>query len=151
MGDITKIEETLNNRYIQDSLDSRLKERISELFKIQGLRCFLINFNSYINPTLEHLVKIYELDSKLIKKEVNRLILNEYINAKWKGNEIIYFSYSTSKNSIQQKLEKIEENIVKIATKNITLIKQAVNSKRKENFDNKTKEIAKMAERLLNN
>ena len=39
----------------------------------------------------------------------------------------------------------------KITSKNISLMKEAVNSKRKENFDIKTKEIAKQAEKLINN
>jgi predicted transcriptional regulator len=151
MGDFTTIEKTLNNKFIHDSVNSSLKERVTDLFKIQSLRCFLINFNFNINPTIEYLQKIYELDLKTIKSEVNKLILKEFINAKWKGNELAYFSFNNSYNFIHQKFSKIEENITKITSKNISLMKEAVNSKRKENFDIKTKEIAKQAEKLINN
>jgi len=111
---------TINSEEIKQKIESRLKTI--------GLKCYLLqNQGNFISMKIDNLKERFELDEKTIKKEVNLLIFNGVLNARWSKTSLEFLqvessSYLNENLKFKKNIEVMEYNLRQISENNLLLL-----------------------------
>ena len=127
-GNYNKAYSILLSRNEIKNYEQKMNGGISEVLKNISLKCYLIlyqfEFNSLDIASL--LEKFGYSDKRQIRKVINRLILDNNLDAKWESNDIlIFFNNSLSDVKFSKKISQLKKNIDIISNNNILLLEQA--------------------------
>jgi hypothetical protein len=105
-----------------------LKEKITNKIRICAFKCFLLNNQKdFISLSIENIGEKFELNNiRIIKKEVNKLILSGLLCARWNDSNTLEVIKTESSNlndfNYRKNIEMLENNIKQIAENNILLL-----------------------------
>ena len=105
-----------------------MKEKITNKIRICAFKCFLLNNQKdFISLSIENIKEKFDLDNvRIIKKEVNRLIISGLLSARWNDYKTLEITKIESSNmndyNYRKNIEMLENNIKQIAENNILLL-----------------------------
>jgi len=96
-----------------------IKSIILKKIKSTALKCYLIFYSGDIkNISLKNLSRRFDIEEKEVKIIINGLILEKYLDAKWR-DEILEID-SEDKNV--KLIKRLEENLISISNQNLSLL-----------------------------
>lgn len=96
-----------------------IKSIILKKIKSTALKCYLIFYSGDIkNISLKNLSRRFDIEEKEVKIIINGLILDKYLDAKWR-DDILEID-SEDKNV--KLIKRLEENLISISNQNLSLL-----------------------------
>jgi hypothetical protein len=94
------------------------------------MKCYIIlNQNNYSSLSVESLKSKFLIsESKVIKKVLNNLILEEIILASWDNEFLVFYDQDNSDIRFKKTIRTLEKDVKRIAENNILLLEAAMKS-----------------------
>ncbi len=98
--------------------------------KLTSMKCYIIlNQNNYSSLSVESLKSKFLIsESKVIKKVLNNLILEEIILASWDNEFLVFYDQDNSDIRFKKTIRTLEKDVKRIAENNILLLEAAMKS-----------------------
>merc|ERR1719198_1775410 len=85
-GDWRKSVESVSEMKFWDQLQDKetVKPMIEQRIRVEGMRTYLFQYSGYYQSfAVEHLANMFDLDAKVVRSIVSRMLINQEVHACW--------------------------------------------------------------------